>query len=294
MVLHLPAQVSANNGDTFIRDTLDDMLGEHFRDSGVKLPRVQFRWHREESAKWWLDIYDVPVVTREFEYNDSHAQDICDQCLVAIRRNIRLFVGLEETAKLLARCADSSPEVVREIQRALPLQGLSVIVKNLADEEVPLRNLAVALESLVEASQSVKDLANLTEFARISLGRQICNKYAVNGELQGIGLSFALGEKLLAAVRANNTGSELNVSPVVLDSISKALANSIQSHQNLVIAVPVILRRHIRALVAENNFDTPVLSYPEIVKPFNLRMIDRIDVNPDSGAGLGIAKTGAA
>jgi len=294
LILHLPAQVAANQGDTVIRDTLDDMLGEHFRNTGIKLPNVQFKWHKEETTNWWLDIYDVPVVSKEIEYNASHRQEICDQSLQAIRRNMRLFVGLEETAKLLARCADSSPEVVREVQRALPLQGLSVIVKNLADEEVPLRNLAVALESLVEASQNVKDLSNLTEFARISLGRQICNKYAVNGELQGVGLSFALEEKLLASVRANNTGSELNVSPVVLDSISKALSASIQSRNHIVVAVPVILRRHIRGLVAENNFDTPVLSYPEIVKPFNLRMIDRIDVNTDPGTELGIAKTGAA
>jgi len=272
LILHLPAQASANHGDTIIRDTLDDLRSEHFQDSGIKLPNVQFKWHREEKTKWWLDIYDVPVVTDEIDYGDSHCQKICDQSLLAIRRNMRLFVGLEETAKLLARCSDKSPEVVREVQRALPLQGLSVIVKNLADEEVPMGNLAVALESLVEASQNVKDLANLTEFARISLGRQICNKYAENGELQGIGLSFALEEMLLASVRANNTGSELNVSPVVLDQISKALSDSIEKNENVIIAVPVILRRHIRALVADKNFDTPVLSYPEIVKPFNLKM----------------------
>jgi len=293
MALSLPAKLAVNQGDADIRDRLDDLLSEHFKKTGIKLPNVQFKWHREEHDNWWLDIYDVPVVKQAITGQADQNQEICDGCLGAIRRNMKLFVGLEETAKLLARCSDGSPEVVREIQRALPLQGLSVIVKNLAEEEVPINNLAVALESLVEASQNVKDLANLTEFARISLGRQICNKYAVDGELVGVGLAFPLEEKLLAAVRANNTGSELNVSPVQLDQIANSLRAAIEKEPTVIVAVPVVLRRHIRGLISESNFDTPVLSYPEIAKPFNLRMIERIDVSNESGPELGIAKTGS-
>jgi len=294
LVLHLPARISVNQGDSIVRDKLDDMLSKHFKVTGIKLPKLQFQWHAEEEQSWWLDIYDVPVVKKELTNDADEHLDICNSSLDAIRRNIKLFVGLEETAKLLARSSEQSPEVVREIQRALPLQGLSVIVKNLAEEEVPIRNLAVALESLVEASQNVKDLSNLTEFARISLGRQICNKYAINNELQGIGLSFVLEEKLLASVRANNTGAELNVAPVFLDQVAKELNHAINNREDVIVAVPVVLRRHIRALIADTNFDTPVLSYPEIVKPFSLRMVERVDASSESGPELGIAKSGAA
>lgn len=290
LVLHLPARIAAHQGDIMMRDKLDDMLIAHFQRTGISLPNLQFQWHSEEKNKWWLEIYDVPVVQSELTNEDDQHRAICEDSLYAIRRNVKLFVGLEETAKLLAHCSDVSPEVVREVQRALPLQSLSVIVKNLAEEEVPIRNLAVALEALVEASQNVKDLSNLTEFARISLGRQICNKYAVSNELQGIGLAFALEEKLLASVRTNNSGSELNVSPMQLDKISQSLNHFIASRENIVVAVPVILRRHIRALIADSNFDTPVLSYPEIVKPFVLRIVDRVEFKEDSAPELEIAK----
>jgi type III secretory pathway component EscV len=41
--------------------------------------------------------------------------------------------------------------------------------------------------------------------------------------------------------------------------------------------VPVVIRRYVRSLIAEQFFEVPVLSYPEIARPFKLNVISRIE-----------------
>lgn len=294
LLLNLPAPIIANGGDNAIRSILELKLTEHYRASGIRLPKVHFNWHRQERAEWWLDIHGVPVCTEQWEAGRTDAQEIASSVVVAIRRNIRLFVGLEESSQLLNRSSETHPEVVREVQRALPLQGIAVIIRNLAEEEVPLQNVSVALEAVAEASHNDKDLMNLTEYARIALGRQICHKYARQSVLQAVCLANELEEMLLKELRVNASGSELNLSAQYAQSLQDQLGSILDQQSPLVVVVPVSLRPHLRKLIAERYFDVPVLSYQEIVKPFHLSIVDKIRGYPEAVSSLGTARSGAA
>jgi len=294
LVLSLPAFCALDGGDEKIRDLLQQHLSNHHAVTGIRLPPVQFFWHREASRHCSLEIFDVPVIKFDVKANQINHQELCDSCVLAIRKNIKLFVGIEETAKLLNRCSDNSPEVVAEIQRSLPLQAISVIVKNLAGEEVPLKNLSVALEALIEASQSEKDLANLSEYARIAMGRQICNAYAIDGVVSGLGLSFQLEEELLGALRTNSNGSEFSISPKLMAELRAQLNDILAVSDVNCVIVPVSLRRHIRELIADKHFSIAVLSYPEIVKPFVMSIVERISISTESSQEMDPVRSGAA
>ncbi len=295
LVLCLPSHLANDGLDLALQDELEAGLTKHNADSGIRLPTVQFIWHEQTEERWWLELFDVSVCGGPLPSNQAiNVADLSGQCMLAIRKNIRLFVGLEETAQLLNRCSNESPEVVREVQHALSLQGLTVIIRNLAEEEVPLRYLSLALGAILEASQNENDLANLTEYARISLGRQISNKYSNGSVVKAIGLSFQLEEYLLSQLRTGSGGSELSIAPALSNEIAKGLHAILESANCDVIVCPVVLRRHIRAWILQTHFHVGVLSYPEIAKPFALSISERLTIKLDNLVDISQPASGAA
>lgn len=277
-VLKLPNALSRNGGDTEIQREMQQLLAEHRAQTGVALPQLSFVWLVDEENKWCLEVFDVPVIAGECEPNDD-ISELCDSGMLAVRKNINLFFGLEQSNRLLIQASETTPEVVKEVQRALSSQAISIILRNLVEEEVPIKNLSGALEALVGASVNEKDLQNLTEYARISMGRQLCHKYARDGVVEAIGLSLTLEEELLSLMRENSQSSELGASPQLAERVTSALRDAIQTLRPSVIVAPVVLRRQIRLLIAESCFETPVLSYPEIVKPFTLKLLTRVELS---------------
>ena len=280
-VLKLPNALSKNGGDTEIQNEMQQLLKAHRAQTGVALPQLNFVWLVDGNSRWSLEVFDVPVIAGDSASIDD-ISEICSSGMLAVRKNINLFFGLEQSNRLLNQASESSPEVVKEVQRALSSQSISLILRNLVEEEVPIKNLSGALEALASASVNEKDLQNLTEYARISLGRQLCHKYAREGVIEAIGLSLTLEEELLNLMRDNSHTAELGASPQFAERVTTALRDAIQTLQPAVIVVPVVLRRQIRLLIADSCFETPVLSYPEIVKPFSLKLLSRVELN-DSG-----------
>lgn len=274
--LLIPGKLGVDGGDAGLQRAMQLRLATHYKRTGVLLPSVAFSWLSDEQRHWELELFDVPVVSGIAD-TATPVDAIANEAMLAIRKNITLFVGLEQTNRLLISASEHSPEVVKEVQRSLSLQSLSVIVRNLVEEEVPIRNLSVALEALVTASLQEKDLQNLTEYARMSLGRQLCHAYARDGTLQAVCLSLELEETLLNMLRAGGNSSEGGVSPQFSHLVREAIEAEITQHQPAAIVVPVVIRRYVRSLIAEQFFEVPVLSYPEIARPFKLDVISRIE-----------------
>ena len=277
LAIRLPNRLARDGADIQLQRSMQALLTAHQRTTGVVLPALSFVWDSENETRWAVEVFDVPVISSEVDANHS-LEAITDAAMLAIRKNVNLFIGLEQTNRLLLQTSDRSPEVVKEVQRALSLQSITVIVRNLVEEEVPIGNLASALEAIASASLQEKDLQNLTEYARIALGRQLCHQYATDGVITSIGLSLTLEEQLLGLLRENAGGSEFGLSPQLADGIVQTLSSSVDSLKPAAIVVPVVIRRHIRKLIANQCFEVPVLSYPEIAPPFTLDMITRVEL----------------
>jgi type III secretion protein V len=276
LMLKLPVEMASAGGDGRIRERMQHLIENHCERSGIELPSMHFVWDRSGESVWSLAIFDVPVAGGPAVAGDIDS--IVDNCLLSIRRNVKLFVGIQETSRLMAQVSMTAPEVVNEVQRALPLQGISVIFRNLVEEEVPVHHSVAIFEGLVQASQNEKDLSNLTEYARMAIGRQICHRYALDGKVPAVGLTFESEEALLNQVRSANGVTELAANPEQLMKCRDMLGEAIVSEKPQAVVVPVMLRRHIRQLLVGEHFDTPVLSYPEIVHPFELISLKRVDV----------------
>jgi type III secretion protein V len=141
---------------------------------------------------------------------------------------------------------------------------------------VSIRNLRDILEALSEAGQREKDPAALAEFARVALRRQISHQAAPDGRLAAVLLEPSLEALLRQAVRVNNGVAQLALEPEAARAIAEAITASVQRHQPAALLTAIDIRAHLRKLIEAECFDTPVLSYHELVPTLRLEVLDRI------------------
>lgn len=273
LLLELPRRMSNFDHTIDINERITDCVNRYQLKSGVAMPAVSIHFRREESDEWILHAFEVPIA-RGYIDPAAHSEDtveaIVSEVANALRQNGTLFLGVQETGALLNIASTTYPDIVKEVQRGIPTQTIAHILRNLVQEEVPIRNMRGILESLLDAAQHEKDVHNLTEFARIGLARQTCHQYAPNGALAAIALSPQLEEQLLKHVRTSGGIQQFTMDPPSTKRLRSSIISSIDQYQPTVLLTSVQLRRHIRALIERDRFSVPVLSYNELIPTIEL------------------------
>lgn len=70
------------------------------------------------------------------------------------------FIGIQETRYLLEKMESHYSELVKEVQRLLPLYRITEVLQRLVSENISIRNMRTILEALVEWGQKRKILCN--------------------------------------------------------------------------------------------------------------------------------------
>jgi type III secretion protein V len=164
------------------------------------------------------------------------------------------------------------------VLRALPLQRVSEVLRRLVSEGVSIRNLRDILEALSEISQRDKDVHALTEFTRVALRRQISHHVAPQGEMGALMLQPQLEEMLRQAVRVSGGVAQLALEPETARRVCDAIVGSVMRHKPAALVTAIDVRWHLRKLIEPECFDTPVLSYHELVPTLKLDVLDRVPV----------------
>jgi type III secretion protein V len=162
------------------------------------------------------------------------------------------------------------------VLRALPLQRVAEVLRRLVAESVSIRNLRDILEGLAEAGQRDKDAHALTEYARIALRRQISHQTAPQGRLATVMLEPPLEEMLRQSVRVAGGVSQLALEPQAAQRISEALSAAVARHRPAAVVTGIDVRWHVRKLIEPECFDTPVLSYHELMPTLKLDVLERV------------------
>jgi len=285
LLLEVPRAASMNGRDQELLDGLNNITEGIQRRIGLALPKIHFHWQTENKDQWFLNIFEVPVAQGVVTAETS-VEDIVDTVHIALRQNLTMFVGIQETSVLLTQASVDYPDIVKEALRGIPMQNVAAIFRNLIEEEVSIRNMRGILEALVQASQHEKDVQNLTEFARMALARQICHRYAPEQKMVAVALTPQLEEKLLESIRASGGTRQMSLDPNMAESIRQSLINAIQQNSGAVVITHLQLRRQIRTFIAQVCFDTPVLSYNELMGNINIDVAARIDIPGQSGPQL--------
>lgn len=217
--------------------------------------------------------------------------EVLQKCLdQMLRRYATQFIGIQETKALLARIESEYGDLVQEAANIAPIQKIAEILRRLVEENVPIRNMRLILEAIVEWGEREKDATLLGEYVRMALGRQICFRVAdKNRTIAAYVLERAVEERLHDSVNETVVGSFLNISEEdarpIIDQIKEQISQS-KPDVKPVILCAMHVRRHLRNLVLRNNIEVPVLSYQELAPEFNVQPLATVHSEEALAAAL--------
>ena len=81
---------------------------------------------------------------------------------------------------------------------------------------------------------------------------------------------------LRGAVRVNGGAQQLALDPAQMSQLMQRFKEEVQRHQPAAIVTAVDIRRHVRKLIEPDCFDTPVLSYHELMPTLHLEVLGRV------------------
>jgi len=215
-------------------------------------------------------------------YMDS-SQVLTYHLAFVLKKYAEDFIGIQETKFLLGSMESRFPDLVKEVQRVLPLQKITEIFQRLVSEEVSVRNLRAILESLIDWGQKEKDTVLLAEYVRSSLRRYISYKYSSGQNLLPAYLfAPAVEDTIRNAIRQTSAGSYLaldpNVSRKLVENIKKTVGDLGASANRPVLLTSMDIRRYVRKLIELDLYELPVLSYQELTQEITIQPLSRIEL----------------
>ena len=193
------------------------------------------------------------------------------------------FVGIQETRFLLGNMEGRFPDLVKEVQRIMPLQKITEILQRLVSEEVSIRNLRLVLEALIEWGQKEKDSVLLAEYVRTALRRYISYKDSSGQNILPAYLfAQSVEDSIRGAIRQTSAGSYLALDPAVsrklIETIKKTVGDIAAQAQRPVLVTSMDIRRYVRKLIELDLYELPILSYQELTQEITIQPLGRIEL----------------
>ncbi|MGB7418496.1 MAG: flagellar biosynthesis protein FlhA [Erythrobacter sp.] len=234
------------------------------RDLGVRLPpaRICQTVLAEKEDAWLIETFGAPLA------HGSMTEDAGGPHLAIgreLRRNLRIFLGLQEVTDLLNWLGDDYPEVVKEAVRNVPTGTIAEVLRMLVDEGVSLRNLRDIVQAIADAGQEHREASAFLQLVRPAIRRQIVAPLIVDGKLSVI----MIGSEAEANIRRSLTEVEGTSRLAITPAEMRNLIDLIESERAACGARALLtardLRRPLRLLLAADLPELAVLSFNELV-----------------------------
>jgi type III secretion protein V len=263
--LQVPSALLAGSAAQATAQQLADLLEEIQLDLGLALPKIHLQG-RHDGSDWELLAFDAPIGRGRLGPRAT-SDALLDPVRQALRRNAGLFVGIQETMNQLNRASSDVPDVVKEVMRTVPLPRIADVLRRLVAESVSIRNVRDILEALSDCG--TKDPALLLEAVRVALKRQICHRVAPQGTLRAVLPRPEFGAEL-RSILGTGAGAPVAGAEQRMRRLASTLVASIRAGRAAAVVTEPELRVAVRSLIEAECFDTPVLSYRELVPTLQL------------------------
>jgi type III secretion protein V len=260
----------------FVRETAEhlDMLGVPYERGDPFLPRLETIWvsdeHRDQLNATGISFMEgSSVLTYHLSF--------------VLKKYAAEFLGIQETRFLIGQMESTFGDLVKEVQRLLPLQKIAEILQRLVSEAISVRNLRTVLEALLEWGQKEKETVLLTEYVRSYLKRYISYKYCGGHNiLAAYLLAPEVEDTIRNAIRQTSGGSYLALDPPVAHRFTtkvKEVVGDVSGRTPApVLLVSMDIRRYTRKLIEGELYDLPVLSYQELTPEITIQPLGRVEL----------------
>lgn len=210
-----------------------------------------------------------------------------------VRREVATLLTRATTVKLLDGVRQSQPGLVEElIPTLLTVSDVQKVLHLLLEEGVPVGNLELIIEHLVDLARTEKDVVNLTEAVRQRLAFTICN--ALRGRHDDLAV-LSLRPRLEHQIQTSmSTVGRRSAMPLDLQLASYLIEQLMEWSRRMQSAgrTPVLLcvaenRRMLRALVARDLPKLAIISTLEIPHTVTISGFGYIEPLAPAGGAAG-------
>lgn len=236
---------------------------------------IPSRWILPEN-KEMAEIYGYTVIT-PLTVMLTHLTEV-------IKKHAYELLGRAETMQLVENLKKTEPELVADaIPGTISYSGLEKVLRALLREGVPIRDLGLILEAIVDAGPN-RDPDILTEQVRGRLSRTITRRFCENGQMRVVTLDAEVEKKILGALTKNEQGVYLALSPDVMQQIMAQLGELRKKFQELsqtpIVLTSQVIRVYLSRMIAQFYPDFYVLSFSEITSNVQIQAIGNITLQP--------------
>lgn len=204
-----------------------------------------------------------------------------------LRHNAHKLLDRQSVKQLLETVKKEYPALVEEATSdTVPVGILQKILQNLLRESVPIRDLPLILEALLDYVPVTKNIEVLTEYIRHSLSDTIRRLYQDhNGVIHGISVDPTIENMFIAALQNNAQSSSptLGFSPEVLQrlqmNISRAVDEITLSGYSPVIITAATIRPYLYRMIHTTFPTVSVISFTELPSETEIEFISTISAD---------------
>ena len=234
---------------------------------------IPSRWIRPEDREK-AELYGYTVID-PLSVMVTHLSEV-------IKQHAYELITRQEVIHLVENVKKSAPELVEEAFPQLVTYSLfQRILISLLKEGVPIKDLETIIETTIEAITEtglpVKDIDAIIEKIRSNLKRTITRMYCEDGSMKVITLDSELERTMVGSLAKGENGFYLALSPEVLQSLIRQLAEQIKKFNGLtqtpVILTSQVMRMHFYRLIDQFYPNVRILSFNEISNNIQIQSI---------------------
>lgn len=203
-----------------------------------------------------------------------------------IKKNFDKILTRQSVKILLENLKKEYPAVIEDINpEVLPLGSIQKVLQTLLKELIPIKDLVLILESLIDYSRVTKNIDVLSEFVRHSLGDTIANMFRdTNGVIHAVALGEDLEHQITASLQKQKDAVQtLGLNPVALNELNRSIQGYIEHFKSLgyvpIFVTSATIRPYFYRMLHSSFPDINVLSYTELPASVEIELIGKLEVS---------------
>jgi type III secretion protein V len=224
-----------------------------------------------EQHRYQIRLWDIPVDFADVDLAALAPEEkLLSHLAQVLKKHAGDFIGIQEVHHLLNRVEQKFPELVREvIPKLMSVQKLTEIVKRLVEEDIPIKDFRLILQTLSGVQPEDKDPVTLTEQVRIGLKRTLSHLYSESGRrLNVVTIEPEIETQIRKGIQKNGQECFLVLHPTQLKQLAYHFKHCLfqigPRPARTVILTQMELRRYVRKIIEHDLPHQVVLSYQEL------------------------------
>ena len=213
---------------------------------------------------------------------------ITTHLIEVIKKHAYELMNRQQVQTLVENLAKQQPMLVEEvIPKLYSLGELQKILSGLLRENVPIKNLAIILETLANNPQMGHNMDDLLEKVRQSLSRVITSRFLSGDDAGVLTLDSDVEQMIAEHTRKTENGKMTILEPAQMKQLlmnTKAMVDqlTLKGKKAVVLTSPVI-RQNFKHLIEQALPDVTVLSYTEVQQNYEIQIAGVIAMEKRAG-----------